>query len=111
MVKLSPKDFIVQLDQMYKKGPKGSVFVTFKHFTGVYSVKQSHKGPMKSIPKKETGVEPGSAMLLIRASDGNKKKISAIVTAKDIVSFQISLDRVMKANLVNFEKKTITKPQ
>lgn len=111
MVKLSPKDFIVQLDQMYKKGQSGSVFVTFKHFTGVYSVKQSGKPPMKTIPKKETGAEPGSAMLMIRATDGKKKKISAIVTAKDIVSFQISLDRVMKANLVHFEKKTAPKPQ
>ena len=109
MVKLSPKDFITQLDQMFKKTP-GSVFVTFKHFTGIYSVKRSGKGKPKSLSKQETGAEPGSAMLLIRATDGNKRKISSIVTAKDIVSFQISLDRLMKSNWSQFQKQNVTKP-
>ncbi|KAH0787939.1 Signal recognition particle 14 kDa protein [Histomonas meleagridis] len=104
MVKLSPKDFITQLDAMFKKQPAGSVFITFKHFTGQYSVKKSGNGPLKSMPKSVSGGEPGTAMLLIRASDGNKKKISAIVTARDIVSFQISLDRLMKQNMTGFSK-------
>lgn len=103
MVKLTPKEFILQLEQMYRKGPSGSVFVTFKHFTGVYSVKKSGKD-LKRMPKTETGVDPGSPMLLIRASDGNKKKISSIVTPKDIVAFQIALDKLMKTNLVGFQK-------
>lgn len=103
MVKLSPKEFLGQLEQMYRKGPSGSVFITFKHFTGIYSVKKSGEG-IKQLPKKETPAEPGSAMLLIRASDGNKKKISSIIPPKDIVSFQLALDKVMKAHLVGFPK-------
>ena len=79
MVKLSPKDFITQLELMYKK-QGGSVFLTFKHFTGVYSVKKSGKGPLKQIPvsKNPNDPQPNTPMLLIRASDGNKKKISAL---------------------------------
>ncbi|OHS96556.1 hypothetical protein TRFO_37300 [Tritrichomonas foetus] len=63
---------------------------------------------MKQIPapKNPNDPQPGTAMLLIRATDGNKKKISSIVSARDIVSFQISLDRVLKQNLVNFAKDT-----
>lgn len=108
MVKLSPKDFITQLEALYKK-QAGSVFITFKHFTGQYSVKKSQKGPIKSIPKSVTGAEPGTAMLLIRATDGNKKKFSAIVTARDIVSFHISLDKVMKQNMTGFSKGSAVK--
>lgn len=105
MVKLSPKDFITQLELMYKK-QNGSVFLTFKHFTGIYSVKKSGKEPLKQIPvsKNPNDPQPGTAMLLIRASDGNKKKISALVSNRDIVSFQIALDRILKQNLNNFPK-------
>lgn len=107
MVKLSPKDFIIQLEAMYKK-QNGSVFVTFKHFTGVYSVKKSGKPPMKQIPtsKNPNDPQPGTPMLLIRASDGNKTKISSLVSNRDIVSFQIALDRIFKQNLNNFPKDT-----
>lgn len=107
MVKLSPKDFIIQLEAMYKK-QNGSVFVTFKHFTGVYSVKKSGKPPMKQIPtsKNPNDPQPGTPMLLIRASDGNKKKISSLVSNRDIVSFQIALDRIFKQNFNNFPKDT-----
>ena len=105
MVKLSPKDFISQLELLYKK-QNGSVFVTYKHFNGTYSVKKSGKGPMKQIPAPKTpnDPQPGTPMLLIRASDGNKTKISALVSSRDIVSFLISLDRIMKQNFTNFPK-------
>lgn len=107
MVKLSPKDFLTQLEIMYKK-QNGSVFLTFKHFTGVYSVKKSGKAPIKQIPatKNPNDPQPGTPMLLIRASDGNKKKISSLISNRDIVSFQISLDRILKQNLANFPKDT-----
>ncbi|EAY10922.1 Signal recognition particle 14kD protein [Trichomonas vaginalis G3] len=102
MVRLSPKDFIAQLDKLYGSA-HGSVYITYKHFTGKYSVKKSGKGPIKTLP----GVpEAGASMLLVRATDGNKIKISAIVSAHDVVSFQISLDKVMRKNMTGFKKDT-----
>lgn len=113
MVKLSPKDFLTQLELLYRK-QNGSVFLTFKHFNGKYSVKKSGKPPMKQIPasKNPNDPQPGTPMLLIRATDGNRKKISSLVSNREIVSFQISLDRILKQNLANFSKdtKTISRP-
>ena len=98
MVKLSPKDFIVQLDNLFRTA-HGSVYITYKHFTGEYNPKKSGKGQAKMIE----GVTQPSAMLLVRATDGNKRKISTVVTAKDVVGFQISIDKVMKKNMT-FQK-------
>jgi hypothetical protein len=104
MPRLAPRDFLTQLEQLYKVGSPGTVFVTFKHFTGCYSTKHSGKPPIKQLPKSVTGAEPNTPMLLIRATDGNSKKISAIVPGRAIVQFQIQLDRVLRASLVGFKK-------
>lgn len=108
MVRLSPKEFIAQLEALYNK-QTGSVFITFKHFTGQYSVKKSGKGPIKTIPESVSGAKPGTAMLLVRATDGNKKKFSAIVPARDFTSFQISLSRLMKQSMTGFPKGAAVK--
>jgi len=100
MVKLIPKDFIVQLENLFRSSP-GSVFITYKHFNGQYSVKKSGKGPMKTI---QNLPEHTGSLLLVRATDGNNGKISTIVSARDIVSFQISLDRTMKRSMTGFQK-------
>ena len=100
MVKLSPKDFLQQLDEMYKKQPAGSIYITFKHFNGHYSVKKSGMAPFKSLP----GVpEQGTPILLVHAKDGLKKKISVNVPGKEIVNFQMQLDKLMKRN-ISFQK-------
>jgi hypothetical protein len=104
MPRLAPRDFITQLEQMYKASSVGSVFVTFKHFSGTYSTKHSGRPPIKQLPKSVTGAEPNTPMLLIRATDGNSKKISAIVPARGIVQFQIQLDRVLRTCVVGFKK-------
>ena len=104
MVKLTPKDFITQLENLYRSSP-GSVFITFKHFTGFYSVKKNGKGPLKSIPNIP---EHGASMLIVRATDGNKTKISTIVSSKDFVAFQIALDKTMKKNMTGFIKPEVS---
>lgn len=106
MVKLSPKDFITQLDNLYRTSP-GSVYITYKHFTGVYNPKKSGKGKEKTIE----GITEPAPMILVRATDGNKKKFSTLVTAKDVVSFQISIDKVMRKNMTGFKKSEPAKAQ
>jgi hypothetical protein len=103
-MRLAWRDFIGQLEQLYRKEPPSSVHMTLKHFTGFYSVKHSGRGPTKVLPRAVTGGQPGSAMLLIRATDGMHKNISAIVPAREIVPFQLAFDRLLRQQLVGFPK-------
>lgn len=102
MVKLSPKDFIKQLSDLYES-KRSSVYITYKHFNGKYSVKKSGKGPIKTLPKVP---EKGAPMLLVRATDGNSVKVSTIVSPSEVVDFQLALDRVMRKYMTGFKKDT-----
>lgn len=105
MVKLSTKEFLTKVGLVVDKG--GSVFLTFKHFNGRYSVKKSDKGPFKAI-KAPNGTdiaqEVDTPMLLVHVSDGNKMKFSTMVTSKEFVSFNIGLKRLMKDKFTGFQK-------
>lgn len=42
---------------------------------------------------------------LVRATDGRKKKISTVVSGKELVKFQDSFDTILKANMDNLKKR------
>ena len=102
MVKLAPTEFLQKLEDMYKAEPAGTVFLSFKHFTGVYSTKKSGKGPLKTLPNVPQG---GTPMIMVRATDGKKKKISTLVTAKDVIKFQLTLSKIMKSEMSGFSRE------
>ena len=42
---------------------------------------------------------------LVRATDGRKKKISTVVSGKELVKFQDSFETILKANMDNLKKR------
>lgn len=95
---MTPKDFCTRLDALCRSSP-GSVFITFKQISSTYSVKKSGRAPLKTFPN----VQPDTNMCIVRATDGHKQKISTLIAARDLNSFQIALDKVLRSNFVGFE--------
>jgi hypothetical protein len=110
MVRLTPRGFLNQLEQLYQGAQPNSVYLTFKHFTGVYSVKHSGRGPLKRMPKSVTGADPGTPMVLVRATDGNNRNFSTIVPKSEYVAFNIGLQAVMKQPISEYWK-TVKNPR
>uniref|UniRef100_A0A2R9BLR7 Signal recognition particle 14 kDa protein n=1 Tax=Pan paniscus TaxID=9597 RepID=A0A2R9BLR7_PANPA len=60
----------------------------------------------KSIPKKGTveGFEPADNKCLLRATDG-KKKISTVVSSKEVSKFQMTYSNHLRANMDGLKKR------
>eukprot|EP00164_Ancoracysta_twista_P002733 GFYU01003635.1.p3 GENE.GFYU01003635.1~~GFYU01003635.1.p3 ORF type:complete len:110 (+),score=42.49 GFYU01003635.1:141-470(+) len=97
MTYLDPDAFLTQVTRMFERSKmKGSVHLTMKRFTGIQGK------PMK---KKDPSTSNQEPRCLIRASDGNKTKLSTLVTAKELVRFQISYGNILKVHIENLKKK------
>uniref|UniRef100_A0A8C6B0S5 Signal recognition particle 14 kDa protein n=1 Tax=Monodon monoceros TaxID=40151 RepID=A0A8C6B0S5_MONMO len=81
MVLLESEQFLTELTRLFQKCRlSGSVFITLKKYDG----------RTKPIPRKGSveGFEPSDNKCLLRATDG-KKKISTVVSSKEVNKFQM----------------------
>lgn len=109
MVLLENEQFLSELTKFYQKAKTaGTVLVTMKRYDG--KTKPISRKEKKNQP---VPAEPQEYKCLMRANMGSKK-ISTIVSAKDINKFQLAYSNLIRGNieLKKKEKKTdkTTKP-
>ncbi|XP_010184959.1 PREDICTED: signal recognition particle 14 kDa protein, partial [Mesitornis unicolor] len=89
--------FLTELTRLFQKcRTSGSVFITLKKYDG----------RTKPVPRKghvET-FEPADNKCLLRATDG-KKKISTVVSSKEVNKFQMAYSNLLRANMDGLKKK------
>ena len=91
MVLLESEQFLMELTRLFQKCRlSGSVFITLKKYDG----------RTKPIPRKGSveGFEPSDNKCLLRATDG-KKKISTVVSSKEVNTFQRAYSNLLRANM------------
>ncbi|XP_021792065.2 signal recognition particle 14 kDa protein [Papio anubis] len=96
MVVLESEQFLMELTRLFQKcRMSGSVYITL----------EKYDGRTKPIPKKGTveGFEPADKCLL-RATDG-KKKISTVVSSKEVSKFQMAHSNLLRANMDGLKKR------
>uniref|UniRef100_A0A2K6B4R3 Signal recognition particle 14 kDa protein n=1 Tax=Macaca nemestrina TaxID=9545 RepID=A0A2K6B4R3_MACNE len=96
MVVLESEQFLTELTRLFQKcRTSGSVYITLKKYDG----------RTKPIPKKGTveGFEPADNKCLLRATDG-KKKISTVVSSKEVSKFQMAHSNLLRANMDGLKK-------
>ena len=104
MVLLDLDQFLLRVGRLYKgKKAGGSVWLTFKRIS---SDTKSRKGRKNA--RKLSG--EGEAVLLARATDGAKVKLSCEVSAKDHLKFQIALSDMLKLELDGLKKRCAALP-
>jgi signal recognition particle subunit SRP14 len=104
MVLLENEQFLTELTKFYQKAKQsGTVLVTMKRYDG--KTKPLSKKAKKSMPEPP---EPHEYKCLLRASVGSKK-LSTIVSSKDINKFQLAYSNLIRGNIEL--KKKEKKPQ
>uniref|UniRef100_A0A5F8GCE2 Signal recognition particle 14 kDa protein n=1 Tax=Monodelphis domestica TaxID=13616 RepID=A0A5F8GCE2_MONDO len=89
--------FLTELTRLFQKcRSSGSVFITLKKYDG----------RTKPIPRKGSveGFEPSDNKCLLRATDG-KKKISTVVSSKEVNKFQMAYSNLLRANMDGLKKR------
>uniref|UniRef100_A0A8C7GH36 Signal recognition particle 14 kDa protein n=2 Tax=Oncorhynchus TaxID=8016 RepID=A0A8C7GH36_ONCKI len=93
MVLLENDSFLTELTRLFQKcRTSGSVAITLKKYDG----------RTKPVPRKGHPVnyEPADNKCLLRASDG-KKKISTVVSSKEVIKFQMVGTRTLRFGFSN----------
>ena len=103
MVLLENDAFLTELTLLYQRCRNtGTVHVTMKKYDGRTKPKpKPRKG--KRLNPKNPPQPPAEGLCLIRASNG-KKKLSTVVSAKDINKFQMAYASVLRANIDGLKK-------
>jgi len=102
MVLLENDAFLALLPQLFASTKSsGSVFITLKKYNG-----QTKPKPRESKNKdsKKTHESLGESRCLFRATNG-KRKISTVVTHKDVNKFQMAYANLLKSNIDNLKKR------
>ncbi|XP_025946515.1 signal recognition particle 14 kDa protein [Apteryx rowi] len=89
--------FLTELTRLFQKcRTSGSVFITLKKYDG----------RTKPVPRKGhvESFEPADNKCLLRATDG-KKKISTVVSSKEVNKFQMAYSNLLRANMDGLKKK------
>ncbi|XP_013867306.1 signal recognition particle 14 kDa protein [Austrofundulus limnaeus] len=97
MVLLENDAFLTELTRLFQKcRTSGSVVVTLKKYDG----------RTKPVPRKghSESFEPADNKCLVRASDG-KKKISTVVSTKEVIKFQMAYSNLLRAHIDGLKKK------
>ncbi|XP_073921754.1 signal recognition particle 14 kDa protein [Castor canadensis] len=97
MVLLESEQFLTELTRLFQKCRlSGSVYITLKKYDG----------RTKPIPRKGSveGLEPAENKCLLRATDG-KKKISTVVSSKEVNKFQMAYSNLLRANMDGLKKR------
>uniref|UniRef100_A0A8D2PH37 Signal recognition particle 14 kDa protein n=44 Tax=Passeriformes TaxID=9126 RepID=A0A8D2PH37_ZOSLA len=95
--RLFPLQFLTELTRLFQKcRTSGSVFITLKKYDG----------RTKPVPRKGhvESFEPADNKCLLRATDG-KKKISTVVSSKEVNKFQMAYSNLLRANMDGLKKK------
>jgi len=79
----------------------GSLFLTMKKYNGQTKPKPRPKGKTKG---KHASPEPEEHLCLLRASNG-KKKISTIVSTREVKRFQMAYANLLKASMDGLKKR------
>ncbi|XP_036306280.1 signal recognition particle 14 kDa protein-like [Pipistrellus kuhlii] len=93
---LESEQFLTELTRLFQKCRlSGSVFITLKKFDG----------RTKPIPRKGSveGFEPSDNKCLLSATDG--KKISTVVSSKEVNKFQMAYSNLLRANMDGLKKR------
>ncbi|XP_063455316.1 signal recognition particle 14 kDa protein-like [Pan paniscus] len=96
MVLLESEQFLTELTRLFQKcWTSGSIYITLKKYGG----------GTKPVPKKGSveGFEPSDKCLL-RAIDG-KKKVSTVVSSKQVNKFQMAYSNLLSANMDGLKKR------
>ncbi|XP_062413202.1 signal recognition particle 14 kDa protein [Pungitius pungitius] len=97
MVLLENDSFLTELTRLFQKcRTSGSVVITLKKYDG-RTKPTPRKGHAESF-------EPVDNKCLVRASDG-KKKISTVVTTKEVIKFQMAYSNLLRAHMDGLKKK------
>ncbi|KAK2532216.1 hypothetical protein Q9233_005232 [Columba guinea] len=89
--------FLTELTRLFQKcRTSGSVFITLKKYDG-RTKPAPRKGHVESF-------EPADNKCLLRATDG-KKKISTVVSSKEVNKFQMAYSNLLRANMDGLKKK------
>ncbi|XP_077999553.1 signal recognition particle 14 kDa protein-like [Glandiceps talaboti] len=97
MVQLENDAFLTELTKLFQKTrTSGSVYVTMKKYHGQTKPKPKDK---KTDPHEHL-----EHKCLVRATNG-KRKITTVISSKDVTKFQMAYVTVLKANMDNLKKK------
>eukprot|EP00118_Oscarella_pearsei_P025699 m.308609 g.308609 ORF g.308609 m.308609 type:complete len:118 (+) comp44374_c0_seq1:161-514(+) len=102
MVLLENDGFLSELTRMFEKSKSsGSVTLTMKKYNG--KVKPT---PRKSkVEKGDSAFDPEVNKCLVRATVGRKKRISTVISSKDVTKFQMAYANLLKANMDALKKR------
>ncbi|XP_062507170.1 signal recognition particle 14 kDa protein-like [Corticium candelabrum] len=101
MVLLENDAFLTELTRMFSKSKtSGSVFLTMKKYSGRMKPHAKRAGAARS-----DVADVESNKCLIRASTGRKRKISTVVSSKDVIKFQMAYANLLKANMDGLKKR------
>lgn len=94
MVLLDNEQFLSELTKFYQKAKtSGTVLVTMKRYDGrTKPVPRAEKKSISQLP------EPQEYKCLMRANMGSKK-ISTVVSAKDVNRFQLAYSNLIRGNI------------
>ncbi|XP_064421094.1 signal recognition particle 14 kDa protein isoform X1 [Latimeria chalumnae] len=96
MVLLENDQFLTELTRLFQKcRTTGSVYITLKKYDG-----RTKPVPRKGLPE---NFEPADKCLL-RATDG-KKKISTVVSSREVNKFQMAYSNLLRAHMDGLKKK------
>uniref|UniRef100_A0A8D0CRT2 Signal recognition particle 14 kDa protein n=1 Tax=Sander lucioperca TaxID=283035 RepID=A0A8D0CRT2_SANLU len=95
--KLQLENFLTELTRLFQKcRTSGSVVITLKKYDG-----RTKPAPRKGHTE---SFEPADNKCLIRASEG-KKKISTVVSTKEVIKFQMAYSNLLRAHMDGLKKK------
>ncbi|KAJ8044553.1 Signal recognition particle 14 kDa protein [Holothuria leucospilota] len=98
MVLLDNENFLGELTKLFQKNrSSGSVSITMKQYYG-------QTKPQPKNTTRQSLSEASEHKCLVRSSDG-KKKISTVISSRDITKFQMAYANLLKTNMDGLKKR------
>ncbi|XP_048394465.1 signal recognition particle 14 kDa protein isoform X2 [Stegostoma tigrinum] len=98
MVLLESDSFLTELTRLFQKcRTSGTIYLTMKKYDG-----RTKPVPRKGNPNT---FEPADNKCLLRATDGKKKKISTVISSKEVNRFQMAYSNLLRAHMDGLKKK------
>jgi signal recognition particle subunit SRP14 len=100
MVLLENDQFLTELTKFYQKAKtNGTVLVTMKRYDGrTKPIPRTNQNKQTKKPLQPHPPEPQEYKCLFRATLANKK-ISTVISAKDVNKFQVAYSNLLKGNI------------
>lgn len=106
---LENSQFLNELTALFEGGKESrSVWLTLKRMTHPEGEKGYGVQKKKGQQKRGAGAgasEPLEPMVLVRATDGKKLKLSTVVHASDVASFRSQYANIMRAQMDGLKRK------